>query len=117
MQIETVSVMISSRQALEDTAFTHEVYQTGPSAIPVTEIPIYQHLHGADSVSMIEHFGEIETTKKGEYDRLRMKFKNRMLAVYPTQQIPMPKAIADLDLEPGQLVAKKRAAPKVEEPA
>jgi hypothetical protein len=103
MKVQTVNVMLSSRMRPEDVTFTHEIYECGPNAVPVTEIPVYQAMNGLDSVSMISPAGEYEIGKQEEWERIRAKFPEHYQLAYPSAAVPMPKAIEDLDVEARQI--------------
>lgn len=118
MEIQTVSCMVGIRTHPEEDTFTAEIYRTGVDAVPVTEIPVFQAMNGLESVTMVAPYGSYETTKKAELDRIRRKFKPDYVGVvYPSDGIPIPRTINDVQLEAHQMAPKAKAPPKVTEDA
>ena len=111
MKIEKVNALVGSRQKPEDEHFALQVYRTGVDAVPVPEIAILQAMHGLDSVTDVSLAGEYETTKQNEFDRLVRAYPKSYHLAYPSAAANMPKLMADLDLEPGQIDKSPPKAP------
>lgn len=118
MKIETVSCLVSSRQDPSHEHFGLAVHRTGPDAVPVSEIPILQAMHGFDAISMVKGFGAYETSRQEEWERLHRKYKREYVArVYPTMSSPMTTKIEDLHLERSQMDTRVKETAKVDDAA
>ena len=98
MKIEKVNCLVSLDNDGKETIIT-QVPKAGPSAVSVTEIPLMQAQNGPNSVTRVHSAGFFEAEKRDELSRLAEIYPEAIMKViYPGQNAPLPKTIADLDL-------------------
>lgn len=123
MKIPLVNALIGARAKPEDDFLALSVYQQGPNAVPITELPIIMSQNGTDAVTQVsqalDEHGQprfLDTTRSDEFDRLSRKFRRPLMArVYPSEAIPLPTQVSHLGLEPWQYAGRSKAEPTLAE--